>query len=274
MVINEEPLLMSRLRVGALKMLTTSLHIIRSCTKKYAYFVVTGLAVVIASGFYVIDNTTNSEDKPVADENLQRYTACVFGKDMINAQDGTIALVDIDQECQQLSLEGKILAEVPEADYFAQELTEMLKDHPMEVMAEHIALQDKKVAGLIVGIARQESQWGVHAPTKSGVDCYNYWGYKSSGTRGQSMGYACFGSPEEAVETIARRLDHFVYDTKRDTPAKMVTPWKCGDSCASHSPESVARWVGTVSTYFNKIVAMEDLQESEPQKTKLLSLNY
>ncbi len=276
MVINEEPLLMSRLRVEALKMLTTSLHMIRTYTKKYAYFVITGLAVVIASGFYVVGNASSTvdESKPVATANLQRYTACVFGKDMFNVQNGKIALVDVDQECQQLSLEGKILVEVPEEDHFAQELAVMLKDHPMEVMAEHIALQDKKVAGLIVGIARQESQWGVHAPTKSGVDCYNYWGYKSSGTRGQSMGYACFGSPAEAVETIAKRLNHFVYDTKRDTPAKMVTPWKCGDSCAQHSPESVQRWVGTVSTYFNQIVAMEDVHENEVHKTKLLSLNY
>lgn len=272
MVINEEPLLILRRRTEALKMLTTSLYTLRSYTKKYAYFVLTGVVIVIAGSAYLAHAAQSQESKPVADEALQRYTACVFGKDMINVEDGNATIIDVDEECQQLSLEGKIVE--PQENEFAKEIAVILAGHPMERMADAIALQDKKVAGLIVGIARQESQWGVHAPSKGGVDCYNYWGYKSSGTRGQSMGYACFGSPEEAVDVVAKRLDHFVYKTHRDTPAKMVTPWKCGDSCATHSSESVARWVGTVSTYYNKIVALEDDMQHKNvvSKSKLLSM--
>ena len=272
MVINEEPLLMLRRRTEALKMLTTSLYTLRSCTKKYAYFVLTGTAIVIAGSAYFAHAARSQENKPVADESLQRYAACVFGKDMVNADDGNITIVDVDEECQKLSLQEEIVE--PQENQFAQEIAVILDGHPMEQMAESIALQDKKVAGLIVGIARQESQWGIHAPSKGGVDCYNYWGYKSSGSRGQAMGYACFGSPEEAVDVVAKRLNHFVFNTHRDTPAKMVTPWKCGNSCATHSSESVARWVGTVSTYYNKIVAMEEdvQQKSVVSKSKLLSM--
>ncbi|MFA5986913.1 MAG: hypothetical protein WC819_06225 [Parcubacteria group bacterium] len=273
MVINEEPSLTKRLGVEARKMFLASLHNIRSCTKKYTYFVLTGMAIMIAGGFYAFDTASSHEEKPVVDQETQRYTACVFGKDVINGDEKNVTgFANIDDQCQQLSKEGYIF-EPEEDEWFEQELVTMLADHPMKAMAASIAKQDKTVAGLIVGIARQESQWGMYAPSKGGVDCYNYWGYKSTGTRGQAMGYACFGSPEEAVDTIATRLNHFVYDTKRDTPAKMVTPWKCGDSCASHSPESVQRWVGTVNTYFNQIVAMEHTEEeNRSPQIKLLSL--
>lgn len=269
MIINDEPSPIKRLRTETIKMTKLSLYKIRSYTKQYAYFVLAGAAVVAAGSFYIAHTVSSHEEKKVAPIESQRYNACVFGKDVINEKDGTISIIDVDTDCVQLSKAGKLVE--PEEDHFTQEIALMLEGHPMEVMAEYIAQQDKKVAGLIVGIARQESQWGKHAPSKAGVDCYNYWGYKTSGTRGQSMGYACFGSPEEAVDTIAKRLDHFVYNTDRDTPAKMVTPWKCGNSCATHSPESVARWVGTVNTYYSQIISMDDTGESDESKSKYLS---
>ncbi len=271
MVINEEPSLIKRLRVGTLKMLKASLHTVRLYTTKYAYFVLTGVTFMIAGSFFVFNHSTEAigDEMPIADQELQQYTACVFSKSLMDTDANQGITVGIDEECKKASA-NDVFVETEE-DWFEQELNDMLAGHPMEIMAGSIAQQDKKVAGLIVGIARQESQWGMHAPSKGGVDCYNYWGYKSTGTRGQSMGYACFGSPQEAVEVVAKRLDHFVYDAHRDTPAKMVTPWKCGNSCASHSPESVQRWVGTVSTYFNQIVAL-DVQDTQIQNT-LLSFN-
>lgn len=269
MVINDEPSPIQRLRTETIKMTLSSLCKIRSYTKQYAYFVLAGIAAVAAGGFFITNNVSSHEEKPVASVELQRYNACVFGKDVINEDDGRISIIDVDADCVQLSKSGKLVE--PEEDYFTQEIALMLEGHPMEKMAEYIAQYDKRVVGLIIGIARQESQWGKHAPSKAGADCYNYWGYKTSGTRGQSMGYACFGSPEEAVDTIAARLDHFVQDTDRDTPEEMVTPWKCGASCATHSPESVARWVGTVNTYYSQVISMEDSADNDNTKSKYLS---
>lgn len=270
MVINEEPLLRLRRRTEALKMFVASLYKVRSYTRKYAYFMVTGSVIAIASGAYFVHAAQSHDSKPVADELVQRYEACVFSKEMVNIAENDPFVLNIDDECLKVSRAGYIVE--PQENIFAQEIAMILSGSPMERMAEAIALQDKKVAGLIVGIARQESQWGVHAPSKGGVDCYNYWGYKSAGSRGQVLGYACFGSPEEAVEIVAKRLDHFVHNTHRDTPAKMVTPWKCGNSCATHSSESVARWVGTVSAYYNQIVAIDGVNENEEKKSKLLSM--
>jgi hypothetical protein len=267
MINNDEPSLITRLNAEALKMTRSSLHMIRSYTKHYAYFLLAGITVFVAGSFYLADMASSQEEKPVADDAVQRYTACTLSKDLVGETSPIEELMSIDDECLQLSNSGKIVEDTQ--DVFATELATMLQGHPMAIMADAIAVHDRTVAGLIVGIARQESQWGVHAPSKNGIDCYNYWGYKTSGTRGQSMGYACFGTPEEAVEVVAKRLDHFVHNTNRDTPAKMVTPWKCGNSCATHSPESVARWVGTVSQYFNQVVALEQNGSSQ---NRILSL--
>lgn len=268
MIINDEPLPIKRLRVGAPKMILSSLQKIRSFAKKHTYFVLTGLIVIAAGSFYFVSTVSSQEDKPVVTKNAQRYNACILSKNLLGEDSIESSLIDIDNECVQLSYEGKIMEN--EQDVIAQEIAMILEGSPMEEMAEHIAKKDQRVAALIVGIANIESQLGVRSPSKAGVDCYNYWGYKTSGTRGQAMGHACFGSREEAVDTIAKRLEHFVYDTNRDTPAKMVYPWKCGGSCASHSPESVSRWIGTVNIYYSQIIAIEDTK-NVPQKSKFLS---
>lgn len=127
-----------------------------------------------------------------------------------------------------------------------------LGNSPMKEMVPYMAKKDAKVAGLLVGIAKIESGFGVASPSREGKTCYNYWGYKSSGSRGQAMGYACFGSAEEAVSTVGGRIETLV-QKKLDTPAKMIV-WKCGSSCSGHDSVSVQRWIGNVSDYFNKIV--------------------
>lgn len=130
---------------------------------------------------------------------------------------------------------------------------EVVSGYPIEAMAPYIALHDKMTAAFLVGIAKKESNWGKRVPRDaSGADCYNYWGWRGAGSRGIEMGHGCFGSPEEAIGIVGGRLDTLIKKYKRDTPAKMIV-WKCGTSCAGHSPASVKKWISDVNFYFKKI---------------------
>lgn len=130
---------------------------------------------------------------------------------------------------------------------------EMALGYPLAEMASSIARFDKPIAGLLVGIAKKESSWGEHSPSKGGIDCYNYWGYKGAGGRGTAMGYACFESREEAVETVGNRLERLVAKRASAEPSRLVTSWKCGNSCAGHSKESVSKWISDVDQYYRQI---------------------
>ncbi|MEF3691530.1 MAG: hypothetical protein V3574_00555 [Candidatus Moraniibacteriota bacterium] len=132
-----------------------------------------------------------------------------------------------------------------------EEIRNITKSHPIEEMAPFIAEHDKKTAALIVGIAKKESNWGIHSPAKNGQTCYNYWGYKGAGSRGTALGYGCFSTPEEAVAIIGKRIEDLA-QKRIDTPQKMVV-WKCGSSCAGHDPAGVSKWISDVSIYYNKI---------------------
>lgn len=132
-----------------------------------------------------------------------------------------------------------------------KEIKSMTIDHPIEEMAPFISEFDNKVAALIVGIAKKESNWGLRAPSKNGQTCYNYWGYKGSGSRGTSLGYGCFGTAQEAVTAIGNRIEELASQSI-DTPAEMVV-WKCGRSCTGHDPAGVKKWISDVSIYYSKI---------------------
>jgi hypothetical protein len=136
-------------------------------------------------------------------------------------------------------------------------IEKLLKGSPMTAMAPAIAEQDTEIAALIVGIARKESQWGVHSPRKNGSDCFNYWGFKGAGGRGVGMGHACFATREEAVEKVAKRLEKLVKQRGTSKPSSLVTTWKCGRSCAGHSKESVNKWVSDVNQYYTKMLAIK-----------------
>lgn len=136
------------------------------------------------------------------------------------------------------------------------DLEDLLEGYPLQKMAPEIAKQDPEIAALIVGIARKESQWGLRSPKKNG-DCFNYWGFKGAGDRGVGMGHACFATREEAVEKIAKRLEKLVDKRGTSKPSALVVTWKCGSSCASHSPESVKKWVSDVNQYYTKVLAMK-----------------
>lgn len=129
------------------------------------------------------------------------------------------------------------------------------EEYPLAAMAESIAVYDTTIAGLIVGIAKKESNWGKRTPKLHGEECFNYWGYRGRGNRGMTAdGYGCFEDPSDAVEVIGNRLVELSHLRGTADPERMVV-WKCGSSCATHSPESVRKWIDDVSIYYHKFVA-------------------
>jgi hypothetical protein len=67
-----------------------------------------------------------------------------------------------------------------------------------------------------------------------------------------AMGHGCFGSPEEAVQAVGNRIAQLVLQRQSSNPESMII-WKCGSSCATHSPESVRKWIADVDLYYQKI---------------------
>lgn len=150
-----------------------------------------------------------------------------------------------DQLIGQTQADGNV-----DSGQFAQKIYEVVGDAPIKEMVPFISQREEKVAAFLVGIAKKESSLGLASPSKDGKTCYNYWGYKSSGERGTAMGYACFGSPEEAIRVVGDRIEVLV-KKERNTPARMVDTWKCGRSCVGDP--GAPSWVATVALYFDKI---------------------
>lgn len=134
---------------------------------------------------------------------------------------------------------------------FADKIYAIVGDSPIKEMVPFISKRNQKVAAFLVGIAKKESSFGSASPSKNGEDCHNYWGYKGSAGNGSVNGYACFGSAEEAVETVGDRIEVLV-NKDHTTPARMVNTWKCGKSCAGDA--GAPGWVSTVASCFEKIV--------------------
>lgn len=129
----------------------------------------------------------------------------------------------------------------------------MVKGYPIQQMTAEISKRDRRVAAFLVSIAKKESNWGRRVPQLDGKDCYNYWGFREKRDRMGTGGHTCFDSPHDAVETVGNRIQELVDDYDRDTPRKMVV-WKCGNSCDSHSPQSVQKWILDVDLYYKKLV--------------------
>jgi len=139
-------------------------------------------------------------------------------------------------------------------DDLSRTIRELTIGYPLEIMAPAISAYDRSVAALIVGIAKKESNWGKRVPrSPDGADCFNYWGFKGAGSRGIAMGHGCFGSPEEAVQAVGNRIAELVALRETSEPKNMII-WKCGSSCATHSPESVRKWIADVDLYYRQIV--------------------
>jgi hypothetical protein len=151
------------------------------------------------------------------------------------------------------SAQNRLKKEVAaENNIVEKRIDQIVGNAPIKEMVPFIAKLDAQVGAFVVGIAKKESDWGRHAPTQGGKTCYNYWGYKGTGSRGTSMGYACFGTAEEAVATIGKRIDTLVKKNIND-PRKFVV-WKCGTSCAGHDPQGVQKWISDVSLYYGKVM--------------------
>lgn len=206
-----------------------------------------GVKAIIADSALQKTETTKREPEIMEEE-------CQQDKEIQKTLESELTLTEPHQEGQELSEAEK--EEKAQYEKRVAELEVLLKGHPLAEMAPAIAEQDPEIAALIVGIARKESQWGLRSPKKNG-DCFNYWGFKGAGDRGTGMGYACFATREEAVEKIANRLEKLVDKRGTSKPSALVTPWKCGNSCATHSPESVQKWVSDVNQYYTKVLAMK-----------------
>jgi predicted DNA-binding WGR domain protein len=131
------------------------------------------------------------------------------------------------------------------------DVNEMLEGYPMQEVAPYIATQNREVAAFLVAIAKKESGWGKHTPKLNGQECYNYWGYRGKREKMGSGGHTCFDSPEDAVNTVSRRIKSLI-KKGYDTPEKIVV-WKCGYSCAGHSSASVNKWIQDVDLYYQQM---------------------
>lgn len=129
-------------------------------------------------------------------------------------------------------------------------ITKMVTDYPIKEMTPYIAQEKREIAAYLVAIAKKESNWGKYSPKKLGKECYNYWGYRGSYNKTLS-GYSCFDSPEQAVDVVGGRIEELV-NQDINTPSEMVV-WKCGSSCAGHTPYSVKKWIQDVDLYYEKI---------------------
>lgn len=178
-------------------------------------------------------------------QNIDYFEAAIKKKKEENSK---VYLVDSKKEI-------KTEVEIYKMD-LEKELNQMVGNAPIKEMIPSILKLDQRVAAFLIGIAKKESDWGRHAPSQSGKTCYNYWGYKGRGSRGSSTGYACFGSPEEAVGTVGKRIESLVSKNVNE-PRKFVV-WKCGSSCAGHDSGSVQKWISDVSLYFNKVMQIKN----------------
>jgi hypothetical protein len=139
-----------------------------------------------------------------------------------------------------------------EDESMEKEIREMVKGYPIEKMAPYIARKDKIVAAFLIGIAKKESDWGNHAPVYQGQDCYNFWGYKGIRDKMGTGGHTCFDSYQDAVDTVAKRIEFLVSSEKINTPGKMVVVWKCGYDCSWDDQSAVKKWISDVDMYFKK----------------------
>lgn len=156
-----------------------------------------------------------------------------------DAQSFTQKVLELEKADNQQSLEKQI--------------QEMVKGYPIEKMVPYIAEKDRIIAAFLIGIARKESSWGVHVPVLNGQDCYNYWGYRGMRELMGTGGHTCFNSPEDAVDTVSKRLATLINEYGKNTPAEMVI-WKCGSNCEVTGGQAAAnKWISDVTMYFDKL---------------------
>jgi len=163
-----------------------------------------------------------------------------------------VTAADTNNDAALFAKQVKQLEDARSAVSLEGEILDIVKGHPMEKMAPFIAKQDRTVAAFIVAIGNKESGYGEHVPVLNGKDCYNYWGYRGIRDRMGTGGHTCFDSPEDAVNTVAKRITTLVEEKGKDTPEKMVL-WKCGNSCAATGGQAAAnKWISDVRGVFDE----------------------
>lgn len=135
---------------------------------------------------------------------------------------------------------------------YKENVKEMVKGYPIEAMLPYIFEQDRLTVAFLIGIAKKESNWGKRVPVLDDQDCFNYWGYRGIRRMMGTGGHTCFNSRQDAVETVAKRLNTLIRSEALNTPEKMIV-WKCGFSCSGHSRESVKKWISDVDMYFSQV---------------------
>lgn len=217
-----------------------------------AFFLVFWLGM-LGIGLGIFGQATKYEQTYAPAETVSGFAFFEKTKENVSLEDGTVKFAFPDAFAEGNKEPKERLEEA-----FENEVRSLVAGYPIEVMAPYIAKQDRNVAAFLVGIAKKESDWGRHVPTRGGQDCYNYWGYKGAGSLGSSMGYGCFSDPEEAIDVVGARLYTLVVEKKNTTPNDMVI-WKCGSrSCAGHEPGSVVKWIRDVDVYYSRLVAMAE----------------
>ncbi len=159
---------------------------------------------------------------------------------------------EIDIEYITRIIENEDSGEKVKKSDFEKEIMNMVAGYPIEKMVPEIVKQDRVVAAFLIAIAKKESNWGKRVPVLNGQDCYNYWGYRGIRDKMGTGGHTCFDSPKDAVETVGKRIEYLVSETKRNTADKMVV-WKCGYDCSWDSKTAVRKWISDVDLYFKKL---------------------
>lgn len=160
---------------------------------------------------------------------------------------------DIDASVERMNASVAMIQHMYSLDTMqARKLAVELYGYPMAQMVPYLVREDPQVAAFLVAIAKKESAWGKRAPVLNGDDCYNYWGFRQVRTRMGTGGHTCFDSPQDAVRTVAARVQELIAG-KHDTPQKMVVVWKCGSSCQGHTDASVSKWVADVNYYYTRV---------------------
>jgi hypothetical protein len=237
-----------------LKFLKKQLQSAPSFIKKNNFlFIIVGLAGLVLAGKMLILRSTPYA-QAYFDESLvsMEFKSPIFEKK--NLFDSCSKQSNSKFFAKPEPVQAKVLVKENQPGEMEKHLFDIVGDTPIAEMIPFIAKRDSRVAAFLIGIAKKESSFGLASPSKDGSTCYNFWGYKGKGSRGTSLGYSCFGSAEEAVETVGNRIEVLV-SKDRNTPAKMVDTWKCGRSCSGDP--GAPGWVSTVALYFEKIVSSE-----------------
>lgn len=235
-------------------------------TKSFAAGLVSICLATVFSVFY-IHNSSNAQvvEQLSSSQKTAQEKMMALQTKVLNSKDESIekqAAEQFDESLNKFVLDTMQNFQNLKQDEFESRVAQILNGSPMEQMVPFIVKQDRTVAAFLVGIAKKESNWGRHVPVLAGQDCFNYWGYRGIRARMGTGGHTCFDSPEDAVNTVANRIQDLV-QSDVDTPQEMVI-WKCGSAC--NQDGQAGKWITDVSAYFHKVEEPTQPKEKSPNE--------